>query len=202
MASMRLASWKVAKYMLSLNQASTSRIIRRTHAWLRSAASASCCNRVFLGHGIRLRSQADTVPCDCPAEESEHPCSDVSHKENSLYIDCMLLHRGVSKDCHHGTGNEKPSTLLSWIDVSATVCTVPRCLHRHGCSEPSVWTKRQKNFHCTRDAVCVTCDDKVLCKLCQKSLPVTAFDPDKLLQWQKNFHCTRDAVCITCEPLV
>ena len=42
-------------------------------------------------------------------------------------------------------------------------------------------------------------DDKVLCKLCQKSLPVTAFDPDKLLKWQKNFHCTRDAVCVTCE---
>ena len=83
MASMRLASWKLAKYILSLNQASTSRSIRRTDAWLRSAASASCCNLVVLGHGIRLRSQAHTMPCDCPVEESEHPCSDVSHRENS-----------------------------------------------------------------------------------------------------------------------
>ena len=122
-------------------------------------------------------------------------------KHPYLYIGCMLLHRRVSENCQHGTGNERPSTLKSWIDVSATVCTDPRCLHRHGCSKPSAWAKRQKNFHCTRDAVCVTCDDKILCKLCQKSLPVTAVDPDTFLKWQKNFHYARDAVCVTCEDL-
>ena len=70
--------------------------------------------------------------------------------------------------------------------------------HKRLCG-PVCLDKKQKKFHCTRNAVCVTCDDKILCKLCQKSLPVTAFDPDKFLKWQKNFHCTRDAVCVTCE---
>ena len=54
---------------------------------------ASCCSLVVLEHGIRLRSEGARYH--------------VIARENSLYIDCMLFHRTVAKDCHHGLGNEK-----------------------------------------------------------------------------------------------
>ena len=57
-------------------------------------ARSCCCSLVVLEHGIRLRSEGARYH--------------VIARENSLYIDCMLFHRTVAKDCHHGLGNEKP----------------------------------------------------------------------------------------------
>ena len=42
-------------------------------------------------------------------------------------------------------------------------------------------------------------DDMVLCTLCKKSLPVTAFDPVKLSRWQTNRHVTQKATCLECD---